>query len=141
MLAASPAEGSEPVCDPEQPTHCALDLREGDAAPFTGQLLTPELAISLGMKAEQAEARCELKLDRERGLRSIEVSKLNQLMAIESQACDATERRLLEDLEQAGDRPLIEHPAFVATVTAVTTAVVMVGIWWVAVQTVQATAP
>lgn len=140
MLAAGGVLAAEPVCDPDQPTHCAVDLERGAQAPFSGQLLTPELALVLGQRAERAEERCRLAVAREQELGGIEASKQIKLREVEAQACAAAEKRLTGLLEQAQEKPLIEHPAFVATISVVVTAGVLLGAWWLAVQTVQATA-
>ena len=59
VLAAAPPVGA---CDPEAPTQCAVPLLEGQPAPFAGQLLTTDLALSLGLAADQCGIRTRLEV-------------------------------------------------------------------------------
>lgn len=47
-------------CAPDDPSSCAVPLKKGQAAPFTGQLLTTDGAIELGQKAEHCDEWTEL---------------------------------------------------------------------------------
>jgi hypothetical protein len=47
-------------CDPEFRDFCAIRVDEGEPAPFSGQLLSDELAIALIQKAEDCDKECEL---------------------------------------------------------------------------------
>lgn len=48
----------------EAPDLRAVPLQAGEPAPFDGQLLTPELAIRLGQKAEGCEERINIEVRR-----------------------------------------------------------------------------
>ena len=65
----------------------AVDLEQGKPAPFTGKLLTTQLALNLGMKAEKCAATAKLELDRVNFLCDADKSRLTQLAALESQRC------------------------------------------------------
>lgn len=83
-------------CADERPELCAVELEQGDLAPFAGQLLTPALALALGQAADSCDARMKLLLDRQ-----------------------ALLLKLAHERELAAARPRFwERPSFVAAATA-----------------------
>lgn len=69
----------QPICDPADVSHCSSELKKGEPAPYAGQLLTPDLAITLGQRAAGADRRVKEETDR-----------LTQLHAIDLVLADAT---------------------------------------------------
>lgn len=76
-------------CDPNDPTACSTPINKGQAAPYSGQLLTPVLAIRLGQDAEHCDDRLDLelahtsslariRLDYEKALRVVDVRQLTR---------------------------------------------------------------
>lgn len=122
-LSAAPAAARDliPACDPEKPTHCSVDLEQGEVAPFSGQLLTPDLAFELGWRAQSFEKRLKAELDLKLGIMKIDLELARKLHQVDLKACDASKQVLTQALEEASSRPFYEHPAFVATITVVLT--------------------
>lgn len=84
-------------------------MAEGEPAPFAGQLLSTELALELGLKAERCEALGKLEL------------------GYQERRC-ALEKKALRAGMQAAERPLPQQTWFVATVTSVGWLVVIFGV-------------
>lgn len=124
---ASTERASEPVCDPKDPTRCSAPLRTGDLAPFNGQLLSPDLAIDLGQKAELFDLRLDLELKRATGLLQADLSLERQLRENNRKAFEAQIVLLTTRLEEAHHRLWWEHPVFVAAVAVVLTGLVFYG--------------
>jgi len=111
----------------------AIPLREGEPAPFAGQLLNTELAISLGLKAEQCQKRIEIELGRQTDINRLELDYQKQLRKI-----DAEKRaKEIEVYQKQLDKSEVwyRHPIFVASVTFVLT----VGSVLVAISAIEAT--
>lgn len=140
LASAALAEDPQPVCDPEQPSHCSAAMTAGQVAPFDGQLVSPDLAITLGQRAEHCDARIGLEADRVRGLERAEAQLCRRMAVIDKAAAGERERLLQEALEACEGTPWWESPPFVAAVTAVVTTAALLGVWYVAIETVKATA-
>ena len=109
-------------CDPQDPRHCAVGLQEGQKAPFTGQLLSNDLAVQLGLKADGCDARLAVEVDFAKRTAQVETDLAKHLHEIDRDACKATTTVLHDRLRQAMEaQPFYERPWFVATVTAVLT--------------------
>lgn len=111
------------VCDPLDPKSCSTPLKDGEAAPYAGQLLTPKLAITLGQKAQWCDQRWQLKLDREVGLLQVELDKERQLRKIDVESYQAQIKLYQKSLESG--IPFYREPWFVATVAIVGTVAAM----------------
>lgn len=127
----TPAWADPSSCDPDRPKHCAAPLQRGQAAPFDGQLLTPELAIDLGLKADGCEGRVALEVDYAKRAAAVELGLEQQLRRIDQDACRQAqalwEKRYAEAIEPP---PLYERPWFIAGVTfVVTVAAGSLAIW------------
>lgn len=82
--APSAAQGLAPrECDPGDPQKCSQPLLQGQAAPFSGQLLTPKLALDLGQKAAYCEERLQIELRKERDLAVVQKALDARLLEIE----------------------------------------------------------
>jgi hypothetical protein len=122
-LCASPAraQASPAQCDPDNPEHCAQPLAKGETAPFSGQLLTPELAIDLGQKADSCDARVEIESNRVQRLAEIDVTLARRLLEIERDAARQQVDLLTTRLEEARDIRFYERPVFVAAASVAAT--------------------
>jgi hypothetical protein len=121
---AAPGASQSPTsttCDPDEPKHCAAPLQRGQAAPFDGQLLTPELAVSLGLKADQCDARVTLEADFCKKAADLERSYAEYIAEVDEEAAVQRNAVCQKQLETALAVPLIERPWLVATITAVLT--------------------
>lgn len=123
----SHAEGYPKVCDPGDPEKCSQPLKMGSQAPFSGQLLTPKLAIDLGQKAAYCDDRLNLELKYQKSLLSIELELEKKLRVNDQEHFQKEINLLTKRLKEAHSRPWYEHPAFVATVTAVAMALIFYG--------------
>lgn len=124
---ALPVRAQETICDPEQPSHCSKPLLKGATAPFSGQLLSTELSITLGLKAMYCDDRLKLELDFLKKDLGLELNLERQLRENDRKAWEAKEALLLDRLEEAQGVSWYEHPAFVATVTVICTVLVFWG--------------
>ena len=110
------AEAAEPICDGEM---CATEVREGRPAPFTGQLMTLDLAISLGQKAGACDAVTEREVNFTRRIERLDVERVQKLHALDNDANAKRHMILLDQLKK--ERAWWRQPAVVAAVTAVIT--------------------
>jgi len=131
---SKPPEGATPTCDPQNPSKCSLPLAKGATTPFSGQLLTPELAIDLGQKAYFCDERLDLTLKFERAKLQVDLDLEKQLRVQDREAWEAKEKVLMRELGASRSRPFYEHPLFVATVSVVLT----VGVVWTAKEVLEA---
>ena len=130
----APLRASDTECDPEDPLKCSTPLREGEKAPYTGQILSPKLAIDLGQKAYFCDERLDLTLKFERAKLQVDLGLEKQLRIQDREAWEAKEKVLMRELEASRSRPFYEHPLFVATVSVVLT----VGVVWAAKEVLEA---
>lgn len=122
-----PVQAAETICDPDQPSHCARPLQKGEEAPFSGQLLSTELSLDLGLKADFCEEKLKLELDFQKKTLGLDLNLERQLRENDRKAWEAERALLIKRLEEAQAGHWYEHPAFVATVTAVLTFLVVLG--------------
>jgi hypothetical protein len=115
-------------------------MEKGQVAPFDGQLVSPDLAITLGQRAEHCDARIELEANRVRGLEKAETKLCQRMADIDKAAAGEREKVLQKSLEACEGQPWWESPPFVVTVTVVVTTAALVGVWYLAIETVKATA-
>lgn len=136
LAASSFAQAAEPepVCDPGDPAKCATPMERGDTAPYSGQLLTPTLAIGLGQKADSCEKRWKLKLEHDLSLVRIQLDLETQKHQIDVEVRDQQIQLLTQRLKEATAEPWYEHPAFVSAAAVVITVAVTVAIFYAAVE-------
>lgn len=120
ILAAPPVS----ICDGE---YCATPLQKGEAAPYKGQLLTPKLALDLGLKAEFCDSRLNLELNFQKKNLGLDFSLAQEKFKIAKEAWEEKETLLLKRLREIHSRPFYEHPVFVATVTVICTILIFWG--------------
>ena len=137
LLGSRSPVSSGPECDPEDSRKCSAPIQKGELAPYDGQVLTTELAIDLGQRAMHCEERISIENARLEALRKVDADRekaiQNAIQKIHEQQVVLLEKQL----DQALSRPFWTDPVFVSSVTAVVTLGSALGIWWLAVQTVQ----
>ncbi len=98
---------------------CAVEVSKGEAAPFTGQLVTKELAISLGQKADSCDVVTKREVDFAKKMERIDIDRLQKLVAIDKAANDQRVKLLMAELKR--EQTWWKHPAVVAGGTVVLT--------------------
>lgn len=107
-----------PVCDAADASKCSAPLAKGASAPFDGQLLTPALAIDLGLKAQFCDARIGLEVAHTKAVDKVDLDLERQLRSLDAVTAKATHDVLRQQIETLSPA-VYERPWFVATVTAV----------------------
>jgi hypothetical protein len=122
LLAAPGApSGVDPgFCDQDQPSHCSTPIQRGQAAIFEGQLLTTDLAITLGMKAANCDARIALEVDFAKKMAEVDLVLEKKLREIDGKSAVDSIQLMQKRLDEAVV-PVYERPWFVAGVTFVLT--------------------
>lgn len=123
LWAASAAAQNQykPVCDKKNRRLCAQAVLEGERVPFSGQLLTTELALRQAQKVEHCDARLEIEIQYEKEQSKVKLQLERQLRLIDAESHEAQIELLQDRLKQAHNRPLLEHPVVVATLAVVLT--------------------
>lgn len=117
----------EKQCDTSNPKKCVQTLREGELAPFDGDLLTPEMSVDLGQKAFWCDERLQLKLDVATEKLRIDLKAARDILA-NNDAFHKKEIHLLtERLKEAHRTPFYKEPIFVASVSVVLTILAVYG--------------
>lgn len=124
------AAPAAPDCDPTDAEKCAVAIEIGVKAPFTGQLLTPKLAIDLGMKAKNADQRIALEVRYAKRELQLDLN-LEQALCQNRDAAHALEiesiTRDRDAWQQAAVVPFYRQPWVVATASALAVSVLFVG--------------
>ena len=117
-------------CDPDKPENCAQHMLKGQSAPFAGQLLTPSLAIDLGLKADRCDYLIQIEIDYEK-----EVAETK--LKLERQLRESSERHHVLEMEamqrevnrwkDVADVSFYERPWFVAMLTTIVIGGLLVG--------------
>ena len=127
LVAFEPIAWAAPECDPDDPELCSAPVNEGDPAPFSGQILTTKLAISLGQKADSFEARLKIELERVDGIWGLKLQYEQDTHRIDNTAKDKQIEVLQEALARAVVKHWYEHPGYIATISVIATILVFVG--------------
>jgi hypothetical protein len=100
-----------------------MPLEKGTPAPYAGQLLTPDLAIELGVRASQCVARTQAEVDHAKALAGVQLGLCKQTAEVDA----ALHRDQLGLLHQELDaaRAWYRSPEFVAAVAIVLTTAVL----------------
>lgn len=114
-------QAQEAICDPQQPSHCSRPITKGEIAPFSGQLLSTELSIDLGLKATYCQKKIDLELKFQKKNLDLDLALEKELRDIDQKSYEAREKLLMKRLEESQTTHWYQHPAFVATVSVVTT--------------------
>lgn len=111
------ALAEEPTCAPDFPSRCSAPIEAGQAAPFSGQVLTPNLAIFLGQSTNNCEGRIALAVTATGAVHREDKKLLHKNHKVDLRIKDVE----IDLLRNATDRFFYEHPAFLVPVTAVLT--------------------
>jgi hypothetical protein len=109
---------SEKECHPENPKKCAQWVTKGSTVPFSGQLLTLDLALDLGLKAEKFKIQLDLELERAKNKYEIDLDLEKFKRKTEKKVCLEKQTYLMEILKERNNRSFFEHPIVVALLTA-----------------------
>lgn len=121
------AQQLDKECDPDDSESCSQPLIEGETAPFSGQLLTPRMAIKLGQRAASFDVRLELEMERVRGQFQLDLELEKKLHKIDQESCDRQVSLLTDRLEKAKIDKWYQHPLFVASLSVVLTVGILGG--------------
>lgn len=124
------AAAAEPQCDPRYPQHCEQRLAAGEAAAFAGHLLTPALALSLGMKAEGSQRVIDLEVEYARKELQLELTYQEGLRKSDAKAHAEAMAAMVADRDRwrrLARTPFYKEPWFVSTVTVVVVGAIFVG--------------
>ena len=116
------------ICDPLDPKKCSYALEKGADAPFGGQLLTTELAITLGQRADGFDNRLKLELDYQKKLTVLEVSFAVKASKLTVDNLRIQNNILREYLARANNTPWYKTPTFVAITSVVLTVGIFIGV-------------
>lgn len=114
-------------CEGEDFSLCAQPLLKGEVAPFDGQLLTPELAISLSQRAMGFEIQLEIELERLQNLHDIEMAYQKDINNLDKESSKKQIALLEKRLDEARGVSWYRTPVFVAVTSCVVTVLVVVG--------------
>jgi len=132
LLISDAALAGPPICDPADPRLCAAPLLKGDPAPYPGQLLTTELAIQLGQKADTCDTRLKLEVAFATKLAAVGLDLERNLHRNDLDAASDREVVLLRRVKEAEDESFWEEPAFLVPVATFSGALLMVLAVWAA---------
>jgi hypothetical protein len=102
----------------------AIPLSEGQSAPWDGQLISKDLAISLSVRANTCDRLMGIEASHTKKRADREIQHISELREIDKQLYLSNEK-ILRD---AAKRPWWEHPLIVAAITFAGTT----GVFWTA---------
>jgi len=122
LLAGSAVAYAEVECDTAFPDRCSAPIEAGAPAPFAGQVLTTELAVALGQKANAAAARQALAVRTATRAAAVEHRYRLDLAAADTHACERRElvqqerAERAEEAVRAAEPGVLDHPLFWALI-------------------------
>jgi len=114
-------------CDGDNFELCAQPLLKGEKAPFDGQLLTPELAISLSQRAMAFDSQLEIELERVGKLHDIEMNYQRDINNLDKESSKKQIDLLEKRLKEVTKIPWYRTPAFVSITSIAGTVLVVIG--------------
>lgn len=114
-------------CDGNDFSLCAQPLLKGEEAPFDGQLLTPELAISLSQRAMAFESQLGIELERLQNIHAIELGYHQDINELDKESSKKQIALLEKRLDEARGVAWYRTPVFVSIVSCAATILVVVG--------------
>lgn len=121
------AQQFQKECDDTDSEKCSQPLMAGEVAPFSGQLLTPKLAIDLGQKAAAFEVQLQIELEYQGRLRDLDWNLEKEKHRIDEAACTEKVNLLTDQLKDAKLEHWYQHPLFVSSISVVLTTLIFVG--------------
>ena len=135
--ARSQSTSSAPPEDPDESVReGAVALDEGEPAPFSGQLLAPELAAELATGVEHCLDTKDLEIRREKKICDLRVASETARLEARAQTLRAQLEVVQEALDaqrQRSETPFWERPLFVAGVSFAAGVVVAGALGWASV--------
>ena len=120
----------EPTCDEANPKQCTVYLQKADVTPYAGMLLTVDLAVKLGQKADKCDAVIQIERDYQKQKDDVALNLERQMHQIDTEQAKQSMDAMKKRYEQMIEIPLIERPWIVAgTTVIVTTAAIVLAIW------------
>lgn len=113
------------ICSESDTNKCAIGLYKGDIAPFTGQLLTENLAIELGIQAKFAQKQCEIDHNFLKNTQKIKIKYLEDLHKADTRAYKNEIKLLNKVIQKKVTVPLLEKPVVVAIISVASTIITM----------------
>lgn len=114
LILTSHVCAQDPICTPGKPDHCVVGIEKGQVAPYGGQLMTHQMAVSIGLKLEFETKKLQLELEKTKMLLGIEIQKEKDLRISDNKFCEEQKKILRKQIET----PFFEHPVVVAIITA-----------------------
>jgi hypothetical protein len=102
-------------------------LVKGEVAPFSGQLLTPKLAITLGQKADSFETRLAIELKYTEKMYRLDLDLQKKVDELDQKACTEKVDLLTARLKEKNQTHWYQSTTFVVTVSVILTAGVFIG--------------
>lgn len=114
-------------CDLDDDKSCSQPLEAGDVAPFSGQLLTPSLAVKLGQRSYSFDARLKMETDFIEKSFQLDLEFEKKLRKIDNKSYANQVALLTDRLEKAKMEKWYQQPMFIATVSVFLTGAIFVG--------------
>ncbi len=114
-------------CDPYDANRCTQRVYEGQLVPFNGQILTIDLAVSLGQKAFYCSEELKLQLDQQAKILRVDLDLEKDLRANEREVYDTRIALLMKKLNDVESSSWYERPGFVVPMTVLATLLVVYG--------------
>lgn len=118
MLISVQAHAADVECSKDWPTRCSAPLETGDKAPFAGQLVTPDLAIHLGLSTEHCDRRIAIEVSRTSSIAKADKERDAKVAAADLRAAQA-ETEMWKKAAEDAEPKFYERPLFVAASTVV----------------------
>ena len=120
MLFSCISYGYDKVCVDSDNTKCSQPITQGEVAPFSGQLLTPGLAIDLSQKADSFDTRINIEIERIKKLDALDLELEKKLHDLDKSSWVSEKELMMKSLSKLENpTPWYEKPIFVAIVSAV----------------------
>lgn len=115
------ASTNDAICSTKDPRDCVYPIREGELAPFAGQLITMKRAARLVVAAESCSAYTAIELERAEGLFELKLARCREekraMAAANSAQFDALQGLLTG--AEAKREPWYQRPPFLSAVAVV----------------------
>lgn len=121
-------QASPKVCDPEDSQACSQPLQEGEVAPFTGQLLTPRLAVNLGQKATGCDWRVQLERDYVDRMAVVDRDLLLKKVHLEMETYQNELKLYRDEINRINKTPWYQRPIILVVGTFLASGLVFSGI-------------
>lgn len=117
-LLSTPMDVSKVECDPVNPLQCSAPAIKGSPALLDGQVLTVDLAIALGQKADASDALVRIEVAKQKKLDQIDLvlqtalNKADLTVSTASTAAQKKQTEYWEDRAKKAEEKLFQGPPF-----------------------------